>query len=89
MLRQNCTLTATILNFKMATFFHVKPAKLDIIYNKLLLKASGGVYFNNKKNICNYLTSYVDEHTIQDGGHYIRWPSFLYINSSLLYESIT
>ena len=29
---QKCTLTAAILNFKMATCFHGKPVKLDIIW---------------------------------------------------------
>ena len=34
--RQKCTLTAANLNFKMATCFHVKPVKLDIILQYMI-----------------------------------------------------
>ena len=36
----------------------------------------------------NYLNPHVNGHIIQDGGHFIRWPPFLYVKSSLLYGNI-
>ena len=35
-------------------------------------------------NICKYLTSHVDGHSIQDGHHFLRWPSFYILNQACL-----
>ena len=38
-------------------------------------------------NICNYLISHEDGHSIQDGRRFLRWPPFLYIKPSLLIKT--
>ena len=80
--RQKCTLTAAILNFKMAACFHVKPVKFAKKISLKLVEVSSLTI-----NICNYLTSHVDGHNIQDGRHFLRWPPFLYIKSGVLIKT--
>ena len=70
------------LEFQNGDLFSCKTSETGYHFAiNFFYKASGSVYFNNKK--CYYLGSYVDGHIIQDGCHLMRWPPFLYIKPSL------